>query len=119
MLLAGRVRIEQLDMLPNRVSAFQYLSVLGCGAVPPNPSELLSNGRFPSILRELKKYFDVIIIDTPSGAYKSDIISIASMAGSALLVARGGRSRIDKTKSLMSILSEAKAQVVGAVLNQY
>ena len=119
MLLAGRVRIEQLDMLPNRVSAFQYLSVLGCGAVPPNPSELLSNGRFPIILRELKKYFDVIIVDTPSGVYKSDVISIASMAGSALLVARGGHSRINETKSLMSILSQAKAQIVGAVLNQY
>ena len=119
MLLAGRVRMEDLDMLPENVSTFQNLSVLGCGAVPPNPAELLGNGRFPSIMRELKKYFDVIIIDTPPAVYKADVISIASVAGSALLVARAGRSKMENTKNLMSVLSQAKVKAVGAVLNQF
>jgi chain length determinant protein tyrosine kinase EpsG len=119
MLLAGRVRIEDLDMLPENVSTFQYLSVLGCGAVPPNPAELLDNGRFVFILRQLKKYFDVIIIDTPPAAYKADVMSIAAVAGSALLVSRSGYSRMDDTKSLVSILDQTETKVVGAVLNQY
>lgn len=119
MLLAGRVRMEDLDMLPSDVSAFEYLSILGCGAVPPNPAELLSNGRISLIIRELKKYFDVIVIDTPSAYYQADVIAIASIAGSALLVARSGHSRMDDMKSLMSMLSQAKAKIVGAVLNQY
>lgn len=119
MLLAGRVKMEDLDMLPDNVSTFQNLSVLGCGAVPPNPAELLGNSRILSIVRELKKYFDVIIIDTPPAIYKADIMSIASVAGSALLVARRGHSRMDDTKSLVSILGQANAKVVGTVLNQY
>jgi len=119
MLLAGRVRIEDLDMLPENVSTFQNLSVLGCGAVPPNPAELLGNGRFPFILRELKKYFDVIIIDSPPATYKADVMSIASVAGSALLVTRSGYSRMEDTKSLVSTLEQIETKVVGAVLNQY
>jgi chain length determinant protein tyrosine kinase EpsG len=119
MLLAGRIRMEDLDMLPDNISTFQYLSVLHCGAVPPNPAELLGNRRFIQILRELKKYFDVIIIDTPPASYKADVMSIASMAGSALLVARSGYSRMDDTESLVSILDQSKAKVVGAVLNRY
>ncbi|HEB87782.1 MAG TPA: polysaccharide biosynthesis tyrosine autokinase [Gammaproteobacteria bacterium] len=119
MLLAGRVRMEDLDTLPDTVSTFQYLSVLGCGAVPPNPAEILGNGRFSSILRQLKKYFDVIIIDTPPATYKADVMSIASVAGSALLVARSGHSRTDDTKSLVSLLGQVETKVVGAVLNQY
>jgi|GEM_PF-178310 len=119
MLLAGRVNMEDLDMLPDNIATFQHLSVLNCGAIPPNPAELLGNRRFSSILRELKKHFDVIVIDTPPACYKADIMSIASMAGSALLVARSGYSRLDDTKTLVSILHQAKAQVVGAVLNQY
>jgi len=119
MLLAGRVRMEDLDMLPSEVSAFEHLAVLGCGAVPPNPSELLSNGRISLIMRELKKYFDVIIIDTPSASYQADVISIASIAGSALLVARSGYTRMEDMKSLNSMLGQTKAKVVGAVLNQY
>jgi len=120
MLLAGRIKIEDLDVLPDQISNFQHLSVLGCGAVPPNPAELLSKRTFPLILRELKKFYDVIIIDTPSAtSYQSDIISIASVAGSALLVARRGHSKMEETKNLISTLSQADAKVVGAVLNQY
>ena len=119
MLLAGRVRMEDLDMLPENVSTFQNLAVLGCGAPPPNPAELLGNGRFPSILRELKKYFDVIIIDSPPASYKADVMSITSVARSALLVTRSGYSRMDDTKSLVSILDQVETKVVGSVLNQY
>lgn len=119
MLLAGRVRVEDLDMLPDSISTFQHLSVLNCGAVPPNPSELIGNRIFISILRELRKYFDVIIIDSPPATYKADVMSIASVAGSALLVARSGYSKMDDTKSLVSILGQANTNIVGAVLNQY
>jgi chain length determinant protein tyrosine kinase EpsG len=119
MLLAGRVRVEDLDVLPDQISNFQHLWVLGCGAVPPNPVELLSKGAFSFILRELKKYFDVIIIDTPPATYKADVVSIASIAGSALLVARRGQSKMEDTKNLTSVLTEASVKVVGAVLNQY
>ena len=119
MLLAGRVRVEDLDVLPDQISNFQHLWVLGCGPVPPNPVELLSSGTFSFILKELKKYFDVIIIDTPSATYRADVVSIASVAGSALLVARGGQSKMEDTKNLTSVLTEARVKVVGAVLNQY
>ncbi len=120
MLLAGRIKIEDLDALPDQISNFQNLSVLGCGAVPPNPAELLSRGTFSAILRELKKFYDVIIIDTPPAtSYQSDIISIASVVDSALLVARRGYSRMEDTKNLVSTLSQADAKAVGAVLNQY
>jgi chain length determinant protein tyrosine kinase EpsG len=119
MLLAGRVRMDELDMLPDKVTAFQYLSILGSGPVPPNPSELLGNDRFAAILGKLQKYFDVIIIDTPSALYRSDVMSIASMAGSALLVTRRGYSKLTDAKSLMATLDKARARVVGAVLNQF
>lgn len=118
-LLAGRVRVEELDMLPDKVSAFPSLSILGAGPPPPNPSELLGNGRFLSILNKLENYFEVIIIDSPSAAYRADILSIAPIAGSALLLARRGYSRVSDTKALMGLLTKVNVNVVGAVLNQY
>ena len=119
MLLAGRVRIEDLDVLPDQISSFQYLSVLGCGAVPPNPGELLSKDAVLLILRELEKYYDVIIIDTPPAIYQADVMAIAAVAGSALVVTKVGRTRMEKAKGLMTALSKAKAKVVGAILNQF
>jgi len=119
MLLAGRIRLEDMDDLPDQISSFQHLSVLGCGAIPPNPGELLSQERFPLILSELEKYYDVIILDTPPATYSADVRSIAEVAGSALLVTRSGRSKMDKAKELMNMMGEIKANVVGAVLNQF
>lgn len=119
MLLAGRVKLEDLDVLPDQISTFQFLSVLGCGAVPPNPSELLSKNTFALILKELRKYYDVIIIDTPPAEYQSEIISIAAVADSALLVARSGVTSLEKTNALTSLLKQADAEIIGAVLNQF
>ncbi len=119
MLLAGRVSLEQLGMMPDKVPDFQNLSVLGCGALPPNPAELLGRGVFPLILRELKKFFDIIIVDTPPAKYQADIISIASAVDGALLVTRGGHSKVDDIKALISMLDNANAPVAGAVLNQF
>jgi len=119
MLLAGRVKMQDLDVLPDQVAGFQHLSVLGCGAVPPNPAELLGKGVLPLILGELQKYFDVIIIDTPPASYQADILSIASAAGSALLVTRSGRTRLEDSQALIAALEKVDATLVGAILNQY
>lgn len=119
MLLAGRLSLEQLDVMPDKVPGFQHLSVLCCGAVPPNPAELLGRGIFPLILRELKKYFDIVIVDSPPASYQADIMSIASAVDGALLVTRGGHSKLDDIKVLVSMLDKADAPVAGAVLNQY
>ncbi len=117
-LLAGRVKMEELDSLPDNVSSFPHLSVLSCGPVPPNPTELLSNDKFARIVRRLEEYFDVIIVDTPAATYKADVLAITSVAGSALLMARRGYSRLDEMKALRKTLEKARALPVGAVINQ-
>lgn len=119
MLLAGRVKFNELGELPNQINSISNLSVLGAGAIPPNPAELLGRGVFPRILNELKKYFDVIIIDTPSAEYRGDIIPIVSAAKNALLVARGGNTRLDIALDLKALLKKSGVEVVGGVLNQF
>ncbi len=119
MLLSGRVNIEDLDALPDQILSFQNLSVLGCGAIPPNPVELLSQDMFPRILQELERFFDVIIIDTPAGSFQADVMSICSAADSALMVARAGRSKMNDSHTLLSLLRSAEVNVVGSVLNNF
>ena len=41
------------------------LDVLPVGKIPPNPTELVGNGRMNAMLEELKKKYDYIIIDCP------------------------------------------------------
>ena len=118
-MLTGRITAADLESLPDSIPPFDNLSVLGCGAIPPNPAELLGRGTFPLILRELIKYFDFIIIDTPPAIYESEVVSIASAAGNALLVARRNHSKLENLKNLKSTLSKSGVNVVGSVLDQF
>src|SRR5690606_41708577 len=34
------------------------------GSIPPNPTQLLTNGRFENLLNEAKEEFDYIVVDT-------------------------------------------------------
>ncbi len=42
------------------------LSVLLCGPDVPNPSEMLNNAAFNTLMQDLKGRYDRIIVDTPS-----------------------------------------------------
>lgn len=118
-MLSGRIRQGELDLLPEPVPFFTHLSVLGAGAVPPNPVELFSNSRFQSILDEVKKFFDVIIIDSPAGLYRADVQMLCSCAQSALVVARQDHTKLSDLKDLSQLLTSMKVNVVGSIMNRF
>ena len=117
-MLAGRVKPEDLEHLPESVPFFSNLWVLGAGATPPNPLELLANNRLPRILRELGSYYDVILVDTPA-ANVADVQVIAACAGSALLVTRKNHTKVSESKKLLAALQNSRVGVVGSILNEY
>ncbi len=118
-MLAGRIEAGKLADLPNSFSHFPNLAVLGAGPVPPNPSELLANSRMRAIVDEISRHFDMVILDSPAGQFRSDAQSVCSVAESALLVTRRDRTGINDTKEMLSIFSRSNVSVIGAVLNEF
>ena len=53
------------------------LDFLQCGAVPPNPSELIMNGRFDELLEYTNKNYDYVIIDTAPVSMVADTILLS------------------------------------------
>src|SRR5690606_34835768 len=45
-------------------TGIENLSIISSGPIPPNPSELISNGKLSELLLSLETQYDVIIIDT-------------------------------------------------------
>ena len=50
--------IQKIKDIPN-------LSIITAGQIPPNPTELIMNGKLDAMLSEYKAEFDYIILDTP------------------------------------------------------
>jgi capsular exopolysaccharide synthesis family protein len=64
------------------------LDVLFSGIIPPNPSNIISNGRFESFIEEAKKEYDYIILDCAPTIYVNDTFLIAPTADLILYLAR-------------------------------
>lgn len=66
----------------------QFLDIIFSGAVPPNPAELLSNGRFGGLLDILKKHYDYIVVDTAPTILVTDTLLISKLADLTVYVTR-------------------------------
>ncbi len=93
------------------------LSLLTCGALPTNPSGLLSGVRMRVLLQELAKSFDLVILDTPPVLATADAGILASLADGVLLVVRAGQTDRVAAKRAHQQLVNVGARVVGTVLN--
>ncbi len=64
------------------------LDVLTAGSIPPNPSELLASHNFSTLLDELKKEYDYIILDTPPIGVVADSLILKDMVAGFVVVVR-------------------------------
>ncbi len=69
---------------------FENLSLFPSGPIPPNPSELISNGRLAELLTHLEKSFDYLIIDSAPVNPVTDAYIISPLADVTLFVIRHG-----------------------------
>jgi tyrosine-protein kinase Etk/Wzc len=100
-----------------RSTKIRGLSLLSCGALPTNASNLLSGVRMRVLLQELAKNFDLVILDTPPVLATADAGILASLADGVLLVVRAGQTDRVAAKRAHQQLVNVKARVVGTVLN--
>ncbi|WP_434037661.1 polysaccharide biosynthesis tyrosine autokinase [Formosa sp. 4Alg 33] len=78
------------DYLQKSKYNVNFLDVLTAGTIPPNPTELLSNGKLKELLNEAKSSYDYIIIDTAPIMLVTDTLLISQYADATIYVARAG-----------------------------
>jgi tyrosine-protein kinase Etk/Wzc len=102
-----------------RSTGVENLSVLTCGYIPHNPSELLGSGRFREFLLGLEKKFDLVILDSPPIAVVTDPLVISPEVDATLMVA--GVKKIDSKvlRSAWEKIERGSGRCVGAVLNGF
>jgi len=95
----------------------ENFKVITSGPLPPNPPEMFGKREFGTLLEELKERFDWVILDTPPVASVTDPVIICSNVDMAILVVRYGTLDRRVISSALKALLNAKARIVGAVLN--
>lgn len=96
---------------------FPNLDVLCSGPVPPNPSELVDSEKNRELLKELRKRYDYIILDTPPVSLIADAQCLAKEADVNLFVVRSGQTDKGVLKISLTELEERSDVKVNFVLN--
>ena len=95
------------------------LHVLTCGAVPPNPSEMLSSKRMKEFIAELREHYDYIFLDTPPIGVVTDAGIVSTFSDGCVFVVGAGDTDVEMAKIAKERLDKVGANILGAVLNKF
>jgi len=101
------------------VAGLPFMHLLTAGPIPPNPLELLSDGRFSNLLNEWRNSYEFIVLDTPPVSLCADGLAVATMAARALVLSRAQHTTYKSTRALMRRLASTQARILGAVINYF
>ncbi len=100
-----------------RPTQIRGLTLLTCGTMPTNPTNLLSGVRMRVLLQELVQRFDIVILDTPPVLATADARILGALSDGVLLVVRAGQTERLAAQRAQNQLNQAGARVLGVVLN--
>ena len=100
-----------------RPTQIRGLTLLTCGTMPTNPTNLLSGVRMRVLLQELVQRFDIVILDTPPVLATADARILGALSDGVLLVVRAGQTERLAAQRAQNQLKQAGARVLGVVLN--
>jgi succinoglycan biosynthesis transport protein ExoP len=110
--------VGEADVLKNvRETGIGNLFLLPCGALPPNPAELLHAERFKAIYKTLRESYDRIIYDSPPVAAVTDAAILARLVDGVVMVAKGGRTSKDALRRSRRELTGENVNILGCILN--
>ncbi|MEJ5104613.1 GumC family protein [Chryseobacterium sp. MYb328] len=113
-LYSDQIQLEEII----HVSSFNpHLDVIYSGMIPPNPTELLSNGRYEVLVDQLKERYDYVILDTAPLLLVTDTFLIADMADVTIYVARSNYTEKSLIEFANNNVDQSKIKNVGFVLN--
>ncbi|WP_051309353.1 CpsD/CapB family tyrosine-protein kinase [Desulfogranum japonicum] len=100
-------------------SGVPKLSILPCGSLPENPSELSGSSNMVALIEELEARYDdrLIVLDSPPLNAAAETAILAQQVDGVVLVVRHGQSRREHIRALVETIGRDK--IIGVVFNAY
>ena len=92
------------------------LTVLPAGPPPPNPAALLASKPMRSIVQELERQADLVILDSVAALAVSDALPLLQSVSGCVVIVRMNRSARAAVRRLQKMLGSAHGTVLGVVV---
>ncbi len=98
-------------------SSVPGLSIICCGPIPANPSEILNSQGFLDLLEDLGKSYDIVLIDSPPVLPVTDARVLAASCDAVLIALRAEKTTRSAAVSARDQLSSVGGRLLGVVVN--
>lgn len=112
--LSGQAEIKDLICSTN----YPNLHIIFGGPVAPNPSGLLSEDLFRTFMKEIRNYYDYIVVDTPPVGSVIDAAVIARYCDGGIFVIEPGVVSYKLAQKCIRQIEKSGCRVIGAVMNK-
>lgn len=110
-------KAENLNDIIRPVPEHENLFVLGCGPIPPNPSELLLDPRLDEMFDWLKQHFDIVLVDTAPVGMVSDAMTLSKYADCTLYLVRQGHTFKKQVALIDEFHKESRLPKLSIIIN--
>ncbi|GGB08666.1 GumC family protein [Puia dinghuensis] len=87
--IIGKASFQELLV---KVDGVDNLFVIPCGPIPPNPAEILLDPMLEKLMNEVRRNFDVVVMDTAPVGLVSDAMNLSRYADCTLYIIRQGHT---------------------------
>ena len=93
------------------------IDIIPTGQTPPNPLELLTSKNNEKVIKELRKHYDVIILDCPPILGISDTQIMTKHSDANILVVTSGKTTIESVERCKKVFEAANSKIDGVIIN--
>ncbi|MFC1668650.1 GumC family protein [Chlamydiota bacterium] len=109
---------DVFNSFPIVLTQIKNLSVMHCGIIPPNPTELLESNKMKQLLSSLKNDYDRIILDSPPILSVADPLILANVVDGIILVVQSAKYSRKIAQDVEQKILQTAAKPLGIILNR-
>ena len=114
-ILEGECKPEEVIRSNIGGLGFDFLS---CGTPSHHPTEILGSAKMKALLEDLKRKYDIVLLDSPPYLAVADVIVLSEDVDGVVVIARYQRTDKRHLRNVKRRFSHSGAKFLGVVINQ-
>ncbi len=102
-----------------RPSEIEGMSYIFSGTIPPNPAEVLQSKAMRNFLEEMRRRFDIIILDSPPIISVTDSEILSRVVDGTILIVSAESTEVDLMTNAVGLIKNERSPFLGVVLNNF